>query len=774
MRCFLRPLAAVAACAIALAAGCGTPPEQPVEALYSFTGDEAAHDALVFGTLIALRGRVVDEGGLAVVGATVTLVGWGDAAGNDGLSAVTDAAGDFAFASVLRRSVLARVNATGFYVELLPVDLQRPLGQTAVDLGLIALVPPTASRCRFIFAGDTMFGRRYVDYDEDGIEGEPEDLIQPGSRAADAIALLTFMQQVMASADYTQINFESPITDGSPVLHPYKEFKFYSHTETIAALPFAGVDAVSFGNNHTYDALEPGVATTIAGAVNNGLDWFGMGSSETDARANVLRRTINGVDFAMQGFNGIPPLAYPPGTPQPWPPEFLYDALDTPIVKGGSLAMTDVNIADFVSAEAPTRLAIPVLHGGFEYGEYPSGSMRARFITGATSGSELVVSHHPHTLYGIASYDAGTHDTLVLMSLGNLCFDQDVYETFRSYVAVIDVDQNAPGDLTLHRVRLIPFWIEGYVPKLVSADWAQLTARHVGHLSTYLPPAYNPIDPPDGLTGATVFWANNRIAVCTDPAEYTTSDATTPYVLPVSAGSTAPFPYPRTDAAESLAAVQTSLPADVDLGRELMLVGDFEDFDVDDAADEGHLWNQSEHRFVENKVVRSGSSAFVLLRKSTYSSAVSTWMRNRITFPDPATMTLHGYAGGAGSGTFRIVARWYLRDERTVLLTETIHLRPGGTFSWEPFTIELTPPLNSGTVRFYFEQDPPSSGEGRLFLDDLSLILWESTLTGTDVQQPVATPNNWAFIRARPANPADTQVDLTLTHRTFALPASAP
>jgi hypothetical protein len=42
-----------------------------------------------------------------------------------------------------------------------------------------------------------------------------------------------------------------------------------------------------------------------------------------------------------------------------------------PGLKGGALEMSTTNLSSFVLDEAPDRLTVPVIHGGFEYSDYP-------------------------------------------------------------------------------------------------------------------------------------------------------------------------------------------------------------------------------------------------------------------------------------------------------------------------------------------------------------------------------------------------------------------
>ncbi len=733
----------------------------------AFDTSEANFDVTYAATPIALTGQVLDEAGAAVESAQVTTIGWGSAAGNSGLTAATGAAGGFSFPSLSRRSILIKVTHPGYYTEIVPVDLHRPLSESSADPGAIVLTLKKAGRARIIFAGDTMFGRRFVDSDEDGVEGEAGDLIQPSTRAADAKALFTYMRDALSAADYTQVNLESTVTANPATPHPYKSYVFFSYPETIQALPWAGIDAVTLGNNHMYDYLEGGVSDTVAAVPNAGLDWFGAGMSETAAAGTTVYRTLGeGVDVALQGFDQI----VNDGTTLD---AYKLVARDAPAQKAGALEMSTANTTDFTAAETPDRLAIPILHGGSEYSDFPTSGMRSRFIQLVQQGAGLVVAHHPHVVHGVGLYDPGDGPRFVFMSLGNLIFDQEVFETFQSYFAVVDVDQYAPGVHEVHRVQLVPFHAEGYVPKLVSGAQIARAARHAGHMSTTLPASAVQGGAADGLVGAAVIPFGPRIVALSDPAQYLTSDATESLTAPITSLSTGPVELTRSDPADMLAGVTSSAPVQCEVGRDIAIYGGFEDEDADDLYHEGSMWNQSSVRYVENSVVRSGNGAAVLLRSKYSTTSASIYMNNRIRFDPANKLTLRGYVKGSNAGPFKIEVFWYTSGG-TSISSSFVYTRAAGTYDWERFSIDLTPPANAGSIRPYYRAYAPATGEAATFLDDVALIEWEQSTANAQAGFPLATPNNWGFVRCSTTDAGLSSVGLTLTHRTYDLAATLP
>src|SRR5690606_7298786 len=102
---------------------------------HPFDDTEADHQALLAATPVALRGRVIDEHGLSIVGAQLRLIGWGDSIGNDGEAGMSCEGGGFELTGLARRNVLLEVSSAGHYTEILPIELQVGLDVDEVELG---------------------------------------------------------------------------------------------------------------------------------------------------------------------------------------------------------------------------------------------------------------------------------------------------------------------------------------------------------------------------------------------------------------------------------------------------------------------------------------------------------------------------------------------------------------------------------------------------------------------------------------------------------------
>ncbi|PRQ09750.1 CapA family protein [Enhygromyxa salina] len=711
----------------------------PVHAGYGFDTDESDYQDLVLATPIALAGRVIDTEGMPIMGAQLRLIGWGDSLTNDGEAAMAWQAGDFELTGLARRNVLLEVSMDGYYTEVLPVYLQVELGEDTVDLGDIELVAEQFGRARLTFGGDAMFDRRMFD---DGV-------LHLDNLGEDTQALFRYMQPLLQADDHTSINLETPVTDDFSTPHPNKSYVFAAYPESAAELPGVGIDSVSLGNNHIYDYLDLGVADTLFHLDAIGLPHFGAGMNPNDAAASFLRPDINGVEISLQSFSNY--IGYSYGE------DYEVVTRGAPL-KAGALPSFSSNLDAFVDDEvAAGRFAIPVIHGGSEYAWEQTSGSHYDFERVVEHGAGLVIAHHPHVAHGVSIIDAGDGPRYVFGSLGNFVFDQDVYETMRSYLAIVDIIEGPSGP-EVERVQLAPYRLDGYVPRpLVGAALADM-GRHLAHLSTAEAPV-------SGFDRAVIFAEGGRLVVATDESEVQTTDLVDARGLTVAGGSTGPValdPYTQTDA---LAALSSSAPATCELGRDLLGIGDFEDPDVDDAYLEGDLWVQSSARYVQGSETRSGDGAAVLLRKSSYNDRTSLWMGNRLEVAGNRPVTITGWHMGENAGKFEVSVRWLSSAGNTVSQS-TKFTNLASNYGWSQFTIDVTPPNNADSLMVYFRHYPPNSGgDGQVFLDDVSFIEWDPNTVAVNAQAAsLATPNAWDFVRCSASNGP---LSLNLTHRVY-------
>lgn len=703
-------------------------------------------------TPIQVRGRVVDAAGSPLADVTLRLTAWGDNTVNHLATAQSGQNGYFAFCCLARRNALLQASLPGYYRELVPVALQRPQSEHLVQLGSVVLTAQQPGRARLTFAGDTMFGRRFLDADGDEILGEASDVLHLENLAADTAALFRFVVPALAADDYTTINLETPVTDEVREPHPTKPYVFFSFPESAAILPQVSVESVTLANNHIYDYLDDGLIDTVANLTEIGLSWCGAGVNDTNARENRWYESLNNLELAFQGFDRF--VGYDYGGE-----ELQVIARDDP-AKGGALWFTPTRVEEFVHQErALGRLPILLVHGGSEYEPDQSDSMRELFDLAITEGAKLVVAHHPHVVQGIASKTGDGGPRFVFNSLGNFVFDQEVFETFPSYLAVVDLVATAT-EPRIERVRLLGLSLDGYVPRLLAGEALARLARQVAHLSTLHAPTAN-------LRGAVVFAEVGQLVVAAEEADVLAHDTSVVRAVTLSGGQSGALDVTPAAGQATLAAVASDPAAQCRLGRDLLRVGSFEDSDVDDRFLEGDSWSLSENRYVQGRVTHLGTAAAVLLRDSTAVGRVSLWVANRMRVTPGDSLTVRGWLRADNAGPFEIAVRWLLSSGET-LSSSVPFEHPAGDGDWTPFAVDLWVPSSAAFLKVYFRHYPPAVGEGRVYLDDLAIVRWEAVAAdvGADAVT-LATPNGWDHLRCTADTPA---LELRLTYRSYETP----
>jgi hypothetical protein len=725
---------------------------------YVFDGHVEDWEANYQTIPIDLEGRVIDENGLGIDDAQLSVLGWGASVDNDGAATSSWDEGGFQLSSLDRANVLVEVSAPGYYPEIVAVELQRPLDEHLVELDDIVLHERRFDRVRLTFGGDVMFGRRFLDADDDGVLGEPSDLLHLQTLRSDTAALFRFVEPVLESDDLTSVNLETPVTDNLATPHPVKSNVFYAYPESAKALGDVGIDVVSLGNNHVFDYLGPGTVATMENLDHLyggfGIPWFGAGVSDSDARANwwAARVDDTNIDLAMQGFSDLRGTDYGSAA--------LYVTAADPN-KPGALWSTQSRIEQFIDA-AGDRFAIPQFHGGTEYALAQTSGMRDDFEAAIDRGAGLVIAHHPHVVHGVTMYDGGQGSRFVFGSLGNFVFDQEFWETFSSYLVSVDLEQGSNG-VEVARVRLFPMHLDHYVPRLLTGVGAAELGRHVAQMGTEEQLG-------GGFGRAVVFAEGGKLIVVAREADVLTSDLVDQRSVALTGGSTGPVwldPYGDNDA---LTRLRTNVAATCELGRDRLQYGDFEDRDVDDWAAEGDRWEQTFARYIQRHTARTGQAAAVLLRNAANNSRAGLTTLAPVPVTGGRKFSVTGHALRDNAGKFEVRIRWKTSGGSTIsTTTRTPALVGSEPDPWEAFRIDLTAPANAADVELTYYQSPPSSGEGLVFLDDLELLEWKpTTLAVGPAGTAITTPNGWDAVRCAAAGGS---LNLTLTHRVYELPA---
>ena len=160
------------------------------------------------------------------------------------------------------------------------------------------------------------------------------------------------------------------------------------------------------------------------------------------------------------------------------------------------------------------------LHGGNQYSPFESEYTRDASRAAIDAGADAVVSHHPHVLQGVDRYRGG----LIVYSLGNLVFDQDLLSTFPSAMLRLVVDEAGVVE-----ARFLPLVIDRYRPTPLTGPSAREIVRTLNERSTLNASAHRLDgeqvvtvldDPSDTTDEVTVrFDRNSGLVVPFDPSD---------------------------------------------------------------------------------------------------------------------------------------------------------------------------------------------------------------------------------------------------------------
>lgn len=616
-------------------------------------------------TTTTLQGAVVDANGEAVAGARVE--------SPEGAHGTTDDAGRFAFTGPVDGTWVT-VTADGFLPRTRAV---RPDHDT-----LVRLAPGGDGTLTIAFGGDVMFGRRYFDRD---LDGSMVGQLALDADAADHRALLAGIEPLLASADLTVVNLESSLTADphldpagprSDVWHPDKSFVFSSLPAAAQGLADSGVDLVGIGNNHLYDRLEVGVASTVAALDDAGFQLgttaFGGGADLDDAWRPALL-TSNGQRIAFLGCTTV---------------RGSDEAMDTVAGRagpedpgeGGPAPCDEERLVTEVAAAGEQADTVVVqLHGGAEYGRSPSANIQRLSDAAVAAGADLVVNHHPHVVGGLR-HESGA---LTAWTMGNLLFDQRVWPTFESYVLFAAVRDGEVSSAWIEPIRL-----QELRPTGLTGDAADWVAR--GALAR----SEGPWHLDDGSLWLTSDGPENDAPVSLDEGEI----------------------------------ALTGTACALDGARELLWSGDFEDDDLDPSIDGGALWNVSiddnDARSLLPEAAANGRLGVRLSQSSGRTKDLLLQPPHRVPVDpgDELTLLLQ-WRRVLGTPDADLELAWFNDTIGPSVATTSVPFTADDR-AWQEIRVDVTAPAGTRAVGVRIRIRPPRLGKSVLDVDDVRLVSW--------------------------------------------------
>ena len=391
--------------------------------VFWFTSNAAADSVVISGIIVDVQGRPIS-------GATISVADAEHSIDESGIYSITVSPAD-----IYRLSISAH-GYFSFIQTFSRADLSdQSLGAATIGVPPITLVRRKPGRRLFVFAGDTMMGRRFVEPPD----GEPA-LIRAATVAEDMRSILQNAKPYLELADFASVNLETQLLDSRPPDALPKSVTFYTSTTIAGALKWAGIDYVALGNNHTFDYLEIGLSRTIDALDDVGLSYSGAGHTASEAR-KPYTTTI--------GNQRVDLLSYV-GWPGNFEPNQVADSN-----KGGAAYGTAKSIARDLDAIPGDSLSIIQYHSGLEYVSYPPLAEETQLKLAVDRGADLALGHHSHVFQGFEIYKG----KLIAYSLGNFVFDQYLYSTHSAILLFVWYDGN-----DFYRAEVVPMHVNGYIP----------------------------------------------------------------------------------------------------------------------------------------------------------------------------------------------------------------------------------------------------------------------------------------------------------------------
>ncbi|MFC3033373.1 CapA family protein [Pseudoalteromonas fenneropenaei] len=607
---------------------------------------------------------------------------------------------------------------------------------------IIATVAPNTAHQSLFFAGDTMFGRRFMDPSLLTMSAFVPDvlgaLIRPTSAANDAMNITQYVADLVQSSDFSSVNLETAVTANPTTPHPSKQYVLFSLPDTLQGLSKIGVDYVALGNNHVYDYLDAGLNDTLAAVNAAGLYHSG---AEQDL-SSALAASIVQIPQLRLGLISATSIL---GQEH----QQTYVATDN---KSGAADLTASTALDSAikAMQQQSDFQIVQMHGGDEYSYAPTEFISNRFEFVSKRGVSLAMAHHPHVAQGFATFNG----VPALLGLGNFVFDQDRLETMLGVAVVVHVD---PLTQQVYNALAYPLYIEDSAPKLLAEP---LASRLLKRLAQYSDDNVTVI--PRG-SYAEVYFRAQQAQVSTQTVSIN---------LPAGEHILDLRRYAPPSAFLS-ALTSSNAESKLTLGQDVLYFGDFDDWDNDDERLEASRWSYNhEDIYPCFTAAHRGQQGMCLSRSKFDNTPIALSFRHTIR-PMPVTpsvkvdaiypdMTLFGYLKAINAGRVLAEINYVYTSsevepanfEGDAIRREEQQIYAGGSTDWQSFALPIKPESKLEATKLTFRHFPALSGDALLALDDIAAISWQQQLTLQNFNWQQQKPHGLEFLRVNTASSA--------------------
>lgn len=248
-------------------------------------------------------------------------------------------------------------------------------------------------------------------------------------------APLAKVAAVMRTADLTIANLETPLSNrGAAVGGKPANLIFDGDPRGVQSLTDAGVDVVSLANNHAMDHGAIALSDTIATLDKAKIAHVGAGMNTAEAWTPAILN-VRGRKVAYVTATQIVPAHFDPGPSS------------AGIANGKDVSRV---IAAIRAARKKADIVIVALHWGVEQSFSANSAQQSQAKRFIDAGADIVLSHHPHVMQGIAFYKG----KLIAYSLGNFLFPYKTTEGRKSFILKFDYGPGGVANVTATPVYL--------------------------------------------------------------------------------------------------------------------------------------------------------------------------------------------------------------------------------------------------------------------------------------------------------------------------------
>ncbi len=245
----------------------------------------------------------------------------------------------------------------------------------------------------------------------------------------------------LSKPDITFGNLEGPVSDQGKDLHNLYSFRM--DPKVLPVLKQAGVDVVSFANNHIGDWGRPAFEDTLVRLNQNGILACGAGMTKTDAEKPAII-VQNGYKIGFLCFSDVGP-----------------ENMTATNNQSGILLASDKDFDSIIkSAKSQVDDLIVSFHSGIEYQTKHNARQEEIFKKAVDDGADFVVGAHPHV-----AEDSDTYKGVSMFySLGNFIFDQPFSkDTMNGLFVTAKIKSRTVTDILPQQVTLD----KNYAPSLL-------------------------------------------------------------------------------------------------------------------------------------------------------------------------------------------------------------------------------------------------------------------------------------------------------------------